>query len=364
MKEKVIFTTVLCLSAMTPMMAQNITGKVMNTKGEPLAFANVVLLNRTDSAFVKGAVSGEDGSFVIDSSFNGGIIKVTSVGYKTICKDCTGENVGIIKMEENSKMLGEVVVKSSLPKTILKNGGMTTTVVGSVLEKAGTMENLLNRIPNVSAQNGSIKGFGFDASTTGEYDEKKNFGRFGQLNMNYRKNGLDLGAYAFGARQYQPNNQDLQQKTYLDKTWNQKSENRQVGMIEAMNFRLDASYQLDANNSIGANFGFLRNPKQTCEANMTTAIWQNDEQTKSSDSHGSFFEQKSTLSSNVYYVGKIGKLGIDFNTDWLWSKNNEDVVTKEEYQEVEMDAQSQTVHSLTDKKYRLLASKLVLSYPL
>ena len=48
MKEKVIFTTVLCLSAMTPMMAQNITGKVMNTKGEPLAFANVVLLNRTD----------------------------------------------------------------------------------------------------------------------------------------------------------------------------------------------------------------------------------------------------------------------------------------------------------------------------
>ena len=302
MNKKLIITA-LCLSAMTPMMAQNITGKVMNTKGEPLAFANVVLLNRTDSAFVKGAVSGEDGSFVIDSSCNGGIIKVTSVGYKTICKDCEGENIGIIKMEEDSKMLGEVVVKSSLPKTILKNGGMTTTVVGSVLEKAGTMEHLLDRIPNVSAQNGSIKvfgrgepviyingrqmrdkseldrlhsdniksvevitnpgaryaastkavihittkkiqgeGFGFDAKTTGEYDEKKNFGGFGQLNMNYRKNGLELGAYAFGARQYQPDNKDLQQKTYLDKTWNQKSEIRQVGIIEAMNFRLDASY--------------------------------------------------------------------------------------------------------------------------
>lgn len=425
MKEKVILTTALCLSAMTPMMAQNITGKVMDMKGEPLAFANVVLLNRTDSAFVKGAVSGEDGSFVIDSSCNGGIIKVTSVGYKTICKDCTGENVGIIKMEEDSKMLGEVVVKSSLPKTILKNGGMTTTVVGSVLEKAGTMENLLDRIPNVSAQNGSIKvfgrgepviyingrqmrdkseldrlhsdniksvevitnpgaryaastkavirittkkiqgdGFGFDATTEGSYDEKKNIGGYGRLNMYYRKNGLELGAYAFGAKQYQPNNQDLQQKTYLDKTWNQKSEIRQVGIIEAMNFRLDASYQLDANNSIGANFGFLRNPKQTCDAIMTTAILQDEDQTESSDSHANFFEQKSTLSSNVYYVGKIGKLGIDFNTDWLWSKNNEDVVTKEQYQEVGMDAQSQTVHSLTDKKYRLLASKLVLSYPL
>ena len=425
MKEKVFFTTALCLSAMTQMMAQNITGKVMNTNSEPLAFANVVLLNRTDSAFVKGAVSGEDGSFVIDSSCNGGIIKVTSVGYKTVCKDCEGENVGIIKMEDDSETLGEVVVKSSQPKTILKHGGMTTIVAGSVLEKAGTMEHLLDRIPKVSAQNGSIKvfgrgepviyingrqmrnrseldrlqsdniksvevitnpgaryaastravirittkkilgdGFGFDASTTGEYDEKKNFGGFGQLNMSYRKNGLDLGAYAFGAKQYQPNNQDLQQNTYLDKTWNQKSENRQIGMIEAMNFRLDASYQLDANNSIGANFGFLRNPKQTYDANMTTSIWQDDEQTETSDSHANFFEQKSTLSSNVYYVGKIGKLGIDFNADWLWSKNNEDVVTKEQYQEVGMDAQSQTVHSLTDKKYRLLASRLVLSYPL
>ena len=425
MNKKVIFTTALCLSAMTSMMAQNITGKVVDAKGEPLAFANVVLLNRQDSAFVKGAVSGEDGRFSIDSSCDGGIIKVTSVGYKTICKDCIGENVGVITMEEDSKMLGEVVVKSSLPKTILKNGGMTTTIAGSVLEKAGTMENLLDRIPNVSAQNGSIKvfgrgepviyingrqirdkseldrlhsdniksvevitnpgaryaastkavirittkkiqgeGFGFDASTTGEYDEKKNFGGFSQLNMSYRKNGWELGAYAFGARQYQPDDKDLQQKTFLDKTWNQKGEIRQTGIIEAMNFRLDASYQLDANNSIGANFGFLRNPKESWDGNMNTSIWQDEEQTESSNSQADFFKQKSTLSSNVYYVGKIGKLNIDFNTDWLWSKNNENDITKEQYQEVGKDAQSQTAHSLTDKYYHLLASKLVFSYPL
>ena len=425
MKKKVIITTVLCLSAMTQMMAQNITGKVVDAKGEPLAFANVVLLNRQDSAFVKGAVSGEDGNFSIDSSCNGGIIKVTSVSYKTICKDCMGENVGVIKMEEDSKMLGGVVVKSSLPKTILKNGGMTTTVAGSVLENAGTMENLLDRIPNVSAQNGSIKvfgrgepaiyingrqmrdkseldrlhsdniksvevittpgaryaastkavirittkkmqgeGFGFEASTTGEYDEKKNLGGFSQLNMSYRKNGLELGAFAFGARQYQPDNKDLQQKTYLDKTWNQKSEIRQIGIIESMNFRLDASYQLDTNNSIGANFGFLRNPKESWDGDMNTSILQNEDLSENSDSHIDFFWQKRNLSSNVYYVGKIGKLNIDFNTDWLWSKEYQNDVTEEHYQEVGMDSQSQTANSLTNKNYHLLASKLVLSYPL
>lgn len=129
-------------------------------QGEPLAFANVVLLNRQDSTFVNGAVSGENGCFSIDSSCSVGILKITSVGYKTIFKDYKGENVGVIKMEEDSKMLDEVVIKSSLPKTVLKNGGMMTTIVGSVLEKAGTMEHLLDRIPNVSAQNGNIKVFG------------------------------------------------------------------------------------------------------------------------------------------------------------------------------------------------------------
>lgn len=60
--KKLFFTTALCLSTITPMMAQNITGKIVDEKGEPLAYANVVLLNQQDSAFVKGTVSGEDGN--------------------------------------------------------------------------------------------------------------------------------------------------------------------------------------------------------------------------------------------------------------------------------------------------------------
>lgn len=158
--RKFIMTTAVYFWAMSQMMAQNISGKIVDAKGEPLAFANVMLLNRQDSTFVKGVVSGEDGHFAIDSPCNNGIIKVSSVGYKTVWKDCVGENAGVIKMLVDSKMLGEVVVKSSLPKTLLKNGGMTTIVVGSVLEKAGTIEHLLDRIPNVSAQNGNIKVFG------------------------------------------------------------------------------------------------------------------------------------------------------------------------------------------------------------
>lgn len=424
--KKFIITSALCLSAVPQLMAQNnITGKIVDEKGAPLAYANVVLLNRQDSAFVKGAVSNEDGSFVINSSCNGGIIKVTSIGYKTVFRDCQGENVGIIQLSEDTKMLGEVVVKSSLPKTILKNGGMTTTVVGSILEKAGTMENLLDRIPNVSAQNGSIKvfgrgepiiyingremrdkseldrlhsdniksvevimnpgaryaastkavirittkkilgdGFGFDATAEGEYDEEKNFGGYGRLNMNYRKNGLDLGLYSFGKKQYQPDNKDLEQITYLDKTWNQKSKIDQVGKTITFNERLEANYQLDENNSMGINLGFLRTPKITWDGGMASDMFQDDALSENLNSTTHELLQKSNLSSNLYYVGKIGKLGIDFNADWFWSKEYMGNHTDEQYQEIGKEEQQQLVNTNTSKYNRLYATKLVLSHPL
>ena len=56
-------------------------------------------------------------------------------------------------------MLGEVVVKRYLPKTILSGEGMLTTVEGSVLEKTSNMEQLLSRIPSVSAKDGQIEVF-------------------------------------------------------------------------------------------------------------------------------------------------------------------------------------------------------------
>ena len=423
--RKFIMTTAVCFWAMSQMMAQNISGKIVDAKGEPLAFANVVLLNRQDSTFVNGGMSGENGCFTIDSPCNGGIIKVTSVGYKTIFKDCKGENVGVIKMEEDSKMLGEVVIKSSLPKTILKNGGMMTTIVGSVLEKAGTMENLLDRIPNVSAQNGNIKvfgrgepiiyingrqmrdrseldhlssdniksvevisnpgaryaastkavirittkkiqgdGFGFDATTEGSYDEKKNIGGYERLNMYYRKNGLELGAYAYGAKKSSPDEKDLQQMTYLDKTWNQQDKTRWKNKTETFSSRLNVSYQFDDNNSLGASFSFLRNPKLITDGKTEDSVLRDEDLTETSTSVGSEFGQNSNLSSNIYYVGKVGKLGIDFNTDWFWSKGNSKNNIDEHYQEVNSEIQNQLVNSTTSKYNRLIASKLVLSYPL
>ena len=78
---------------------------------------------------------------------------------------------------------------------------------------------------------------------------------------------------------------------------------------------MDASYQIDANNSIGANFSYLRNPKKSWNGEMNTSILQDETLSESNHSHSDLAGQRSNMSSNIYYIGKIGKLGIDFNTD-------------------------------------------------
>ena len=82
----------------------------------------------------------------------------------TLYKDCgPGEQLSL-QLKADAQLLDEVVVKGDLPKTRLKGSSMITTVAGSVLEKAGTAENLLDRIPGVSAGGGTISVFGRGAA--------------------------------------------------------------------------------------------------------------------------------------------------------------------------------------------------------
>ena len=59
-------------------------GRVIDEKGEPMPFVNVVLLSLPDSAFVQGAMTDMDGVFKIVTDINQGLFKVTSVGYQTL----------------------------------------------------------------------------------------------------------------------------------------------------------------------------------------------------------------------------------------------------------------------------------------
>lgn len=144
--------------------AQTITGKLTDEQNQPLPYANVVILSLPDSAFVNGTVSAEDGSFSLNATASDQIIRITSVGYNTVYKPVQPADLGTVRLIPDTQLLNEVVIKGDLPRTRVKGDAMVTTVTGSILEKAGTGNDLLNKIPGVSAEEGSVNVFGSGAA--------------------------------------------------------------------------------------------------------------------------------------------------------------------------------------------------------
>ena len=58
--KKLFLIPIVCLTALAAQ-AQNINGRIIDEKAQPLPFANVVLLSLPDSTFIYGAVSDADG---------------------------------------------------------------------------------------------------------------------------------------------------------------------------------------------------------------------------------------------------------------------------------------------------------------
>ena len=134
-------------------------GRVIDEKGEPMPFVNVVLLSLPDSAFVQGSMTDEQGIFKIVTDVSDGLFKVTCVGYQTLY--IKADNDLTIQMKEDTQLLGEVVVKSQLPRTFTKGDAMRTNVAGTILEKAGTVSDALSKIPSVEAErDGAVKVLG------------------------------------------------------------------------------------------------------------------------------------------------------------------------------------------------------------
>ena len=119
--------------------AQSISGSLIDESGNPISFANVVLLNRCDSSFVQGTISDENGNFSIGPFTDENILRVSCLGFLPITKAHTNSPVTIV-MQKDINLLNEVVVKGNLPVTRMKGDAMVTNVENSVLSKAGSAQ--------------------------------------------------------------------------------------------------------------------------------------------------------------------------------------------------------------------------------
>ena len=92
-------------------------GRVIDQKGEPVEYANVVVLSKADSSVVCGTVTAEDGSFNVVTSETDGIMMVAMIGYQTIYM--VPVDGAVITLLEDVNMLEGAVVTAIMPKTKL-----------------------------------------------------------------------------------------------------------------------------------------------------------------------------------------------------------------------------------------------------
>lgn len=407
----------LCLSA------QRVSGKLIDENSQPLPYANVVLLSLPDSAFVSGTVSGEDGTFTLEATSQNQIVKISSIGYKTVYKPTVPANIGIVQLASDAQLLGEVVVKADLPKMQLKGDAIVTTVQGSILEKAGTGEDLLDKLPGVSADDGEVRVFGAGApeiyingrkvrdnselhqlssdniksvevvnNPGSRYDATVNavirirtkkpqgegFGfdnRFYTeyrydwtvrdiFDFNYRKGGFDLSGMLSGNDRRSENNKRIIQETFLDRTWKQESQLNDRVHIQNLSAMLSLNYLFNENHSWGMRYNFDRFPKHHDEINMQTNVAQDNVPYEKSSSIGWQNHVSSGHTLNTYYNGQVGDWHIDFNADGIWQDNRIPQEMLEEIIPADGERKEQTVTSESLDKNTLYAAKLVAEHPL
>ena len=413
-----------CLLATLATQAQHLTGKLLDENNQPLPYANIVLLSLPDSAFVAGCVSADDGTFRLNAACDNRLIRISSIGYATLYKECTGQNLGTLQLTPDAQMLGEVVVKADLPKVRLKGDAQVTTVQGSILEKAGTGNDLLNKLPGVSADDGAVNVFGSGAAEiyingrkmrdASELDqlESENIRRvevvrnpgarynaevkavvriytkkpqgegFGvnnrfltryqydwivldQFNFNYRKGGFDLGGMLYGSDFRGEDNKTLTTETFLDKTWLQVSDIRTESHSKNLSAMLSMNYQFNDRHSVGARYDFDRTPEDRFDIDpMASVVYQDRALYEENTSRGTQDNPATSHYLNVYYNGQAGDWSIDFNADGLWSYSKIVQDMTEQYTPAGGTLQEQRVTTYNKDENTLYAAKLIVSRPL
>ena len=402
-------------------------GRVIDEKGEPMPFVNVVLLSLPDSTFVQGGMTDEQGMFKIVTDVNDGLFKVTSVGYQTLYIKA-GQDL-TIQMKEDTQLLQEVVVKGQLPKTHVKGDAMRTTVAGTILEKAGTISDALSKIPSLEAEGeGGIKVLGrgeaeiyingrklqdvselgrinsdqilhvdvvqnpgarYAASTKavvritlkkaqGEgisFQEKaQGMYQYGAsannlFDINYRMGGLDLKG-SFWAGTY-GHNKSLQEddmyylvgKDEVIGYSKQETRHKWKGLSPQLQF----NYMINENHSLGAFYKYDYHPSGTLTSQFNTDEYQNGIFMERSESEVYQDEKFKKHIFNAYYNGKVGNLGIDLNIDGLFDDTEAPGYTKELAWTDGAKTGNATVRNIesnTMSANNFWASKLIFSYPL
>ena len=132
-------------------------GRVTDSSGEPVAYANVVLLLREDSTVVSGTITDESGSYILPTDEDG-ILMVAMMGYMTMYAEPSED--GNIRLQEDASVLEGAVATGMMVKTRITSNSMVTDIQGTVLGTSGSVLEMLGKVPGMMAKGNELEVIG------------------------------------------------------------------------------------------------------------------------------------------------------------------------------------------------------------
>lgn len=156
MKTRRIVLAVIAFCLLLPPVAfaqgtfYTVKGTLKDAKGQPVPFANVLLLHKADGSAACGGTSGQDGVFSIKCAPGQYVLNMSFMGYKTVTKDISlagNTDIGVVVLEESQEMLSDVVITAKL--TERKADRMVINLAGSPLVAGKNTKDVLKYAPGV-----------------------------------------------------------------------------------------------------------------------------------------------------------------------------------------------------------------------
>ena len=395
-----------------------VIGRVVDEAGHPIEFANISLQGE---GYFNGGVSNENGDFVIPCKAQHITLKVTYIGYKTVTREINVGNIGTITLLPETYMVKGVEIKGEIPQYKPTSGGMTVDVQHSLLHDIGNADDLLSMIPMVQGKDGKFEilakgepeiyinnkkvrdmgdlkqlkssdiksvdiitapgakynaevnaviriktlkpqGDGFSLMLTSETWRNNQWNTYDDLTLKYRTGGLEAFANVAFDWSHFSNDQVLDQELHISRDmFDIHAELPLRSRWASIQYQAGLSYDFNTDHSVGLSFSSQKSLFEHMKNKMNQNYLKN----------GAFYGDivletdmdgldKPVWELNTYYIGKVGKLGIDLNATLL-RRESEDRLYQQEYSQELGDRPITTVNS---EKNTMAAGKLILTYPI
>lgn len=395
-------------------------GRIVDTRHQPVDFANVALLNVSDSSLITGGVTNENGQFVIPCEVKKAIVKVSCVGYKTYCNAYRTGEVGAITLEDATINLQKIVIKGHRKYISRENGKLTLDVQNSNLKNIGKATDVIKYIPGMLYTNGKYEVFGkgepviyidgrkqtntsglsllsstnvksvqlitnpgaeYDAETRSvinittvhhsldglsgivgaEISKHKNLSNNEEVNLNIHKGALDM----FLAYQYDNTRSDIRydvnQFNYEQDTFHEISASEYSDRSHSHDYNVGMNYAINKNHTIGGRYlGSISNYKMLDSPFDYMQTYKNDELLTSTDNKTEESEKERFHNVNLYYIGKLtDNLQLNLDVDYVYAQ----LKHKQQVSETSrIDAVSEITHMQNNQRNRATALKGVFAW--